>query len=112
MKKLLILAALLMATTSAQAGNSISFQIEGHKIRIEAPRNCDSLSCIRISAPSISGSSFSGSSLGNFKGFKSKGSGDDAEEIDSEESAPTDLCRDRIGECGERKAEHGVHRLV
>ncbi len=86
MKKLLILAALLMATTSAQAGNSISFQIEGHKIRIEAPRNCDSLSCIRISAPSISGSSISGSSLGNFKGFKSKGSGDDAEVA---EPAPT-----------------------
>ena len=74
MKKLFVLAALLMATPSAQAGNSISFQIEGHKIRIEAPRNCDSLSCIRISAPSISGSS-----LGNFKGFRSKGSSDDAE---------------------------------
>ncbi|MDO8400963.1 MAG: DUF2147 domain-containing protein [Bradyrhizobium sp.] len=86
MKKLFILAALLMATTSAQAGNSISFQIEGHKIRIEAPRNCDSLSCIRISAPSISGSSISGSSLGNFKGFKSKGSSDDTEVA---EPAPT-----------------------
>ncbi len=86
MKKLFILAALLMATTSAQADNSISFQIEGHKIRIEAPRNCDSLSCIRISAPGISGSSISGSSLGNFKGFKSKGSSDDT---DVAEPAPT-----------------------
>ena len=72
MKKLFVLAALLMATTSAQAGNSISFQIEGHKIRIEAPKNCDSLSCIRISAPSISASSF-----GNFKGFNSKSIDDD-----------------------------------
>jgi hypothetical protein len=26
-----------MAATSAQAGNSISFEIDGHKIRIEAP---------------------------------------------------------------------------
>ncbi len=72
MKKLYVLAALLMLTTSAQAGNSISFQIEGHRIRIEAPKNCDSLSCIQISAPSLSGSSF-----GNFKGFKPKSSSDD-----------------------------------
>ena len=74
MKKLYVLAALLMLTTSAQAGNSISFQIEGHKIRIQAPKGCDSLSCIQISAPSLSGSSF-----GGFKGFKSKSSSDDAD---------------------------------
>ena len=80
MKKLLVLAALLMATPSAYAGNSISFQIEGHNIRVHAPRNCSSLSCIQISAPSISGSSF-----GNFKGFKSNGSDDNA---DVAESAP------------------------
>jgi uncharacterized protein (DUF2147 family) len=67
MKKLLVLAALLMATTSAHAGNSISFEIEGHKIRIEAPKNCDQLSCIKISAPGLSGSGF-----GGFGGFKSK----------------------------------------
>jgi uncharacterized protein (DUF2147 family) len=60
MKKLFVLAALLMATTSAHAGNSISFQIEGHNIRIEAPRNCSSLDCIKVSAPSLSGSSFGG----------------------------------------------------
>lgn len=72
MKKLYVLAALLMATTSAHAGNSISFEIEGHRIRIEAPSNCDSLSCIQISAPSLSGSSF-----GGFKGFKSKSFADD-----------------------------------
>ena len=80
MKKLLVLAALLMASPAAQAG-SISFQIEGHKIRVHAPRNCSSLSCIQISAPTISDSSF-----GNFKGFKSKSSGDDA---DIAEPAPT-----------------------
>jgi uncharacterized protein (DUF2147 family) len=74
MKKLFVLAALLMATPAAQAGNSISFQIEGHKIRVTAPRNCSSLSCIQISAPSLSDSSF-----GNFKGFKSKSTDDDTD---------------------------------
>ena len=63
MKKLFILAALLMATTSAHAGG-ISFEIEGQRIRIEAPRNCDSLSCLKITAP-------------GFKGFKSKRFDDD-----------------------------------
>ena len=51
MKKLYIAAALLMATTAAHAGNSVSFDIQGHRIHIEAPRNCNSLSCIQISAP-------------------------------------------------------------
>ena len=50
MKKLIILAALLMATTSAHAGNGISFQINGERIRVEAPRNCNALSCIRITS--------------------------------------------------------------
>ena len=63
MKKLYILATLLMATTSAHAGG-ISFEIEGQRVRIEAPRNCDSLSCIKITAP-------------GFKGFKSKRFDDD-----------------------------------
>jgi uncharacterized protein (DUF2147 family) len=70
-KKLYILAALLMASTSAHAGNLISFEIEGHKVRIEAPKHCDQLSCIKISAPGLSGSGF------NFKGFNSNRSGDD-----------------------------------
>jgi uncharacterized protein (DUF2147 family) len=65
MKKLYVLAALLMASTAAHAGNSISFEIDGHKIHIEAPRNCDSLSCIQVSAPGLSGSDF------GFKGIKS-----------------------------------------
>jgi uncharacterized protein (DUF2147 family) len=55
MNKLTVLAALLMATTAAHAGNSVSFEIEGHRVRIEVPRNCDSLSCLQISAPSLSG---------------------------------------------------------
>jgi uncharacterized protein (DUF2147 family) len=71
MKKLYIVAALLMASTAAHAGNSISFEIDGHKVRIEAPRNCDQLSCIQISAPGLSGSGL------NFKSFKSSNSADD-----------------------------------
>jgi uncharacterized protein (DUF2147 family) len=55
MKKSFVLAALLMATTAAHAGNSISFEIGGHKVHIETPRDCDSLSCIKVSAPGLSG---------------------------------------------------------
>ena len=71
MKKLYILAALLMATTSAHAGG-ISFEIEGQRVRIEAPRNCDSLSCIKITAP-------------GFKGFKSKRFDDDDDMADRDD---------------------------
>jgi uncharacterized protein (DUF2147 family) len=66
MKKLFVLAALLMATSAAHAGNGISFEIGGHKVRVEAPKNCDSLSCLQISAPSLSGSGI------DLKGLKSK----------------------------------------
>jgi len=65
MKKICLLAALLMASSAAHAGDSIAFQIGGHKIRVEAPKNCDKLSCLHISAPSLSGSSLS------LKSFKS-----------------------------------------
>ena len=83
MKKLYLAAALLLATTSAHAGgNSVSFQIEGHRIRIEAPRNCSSLDCIKISAPSLSDSGF-----GGFKGFKSKNDDDDV--ADHSDPAPS-----------------------
>ncbi|QDW40321.1 DUF2147 domain-containing protein [Bradyrhizobium sp. KBS0727] len=73
MKKLYILAALLMATTSAHAGNGISFEINGERIRVEAPRNCNALSCIRIAAPGYSGT------VGNIdlKGIGSKSKDDD-----------------------------------
>jgi uncharacterized protein (DUF2147 family) len=56
MKKLALVATLLLAATSAHAGNSISFEVNGQKIRIEAPRNCQALSCLQISG--ISGSDF------------------------------------------------------
>jgi uncharacterized protein (DUF2147 family) len=59
MKKLYIVAALLMATTAAQAGNnSYSFEVGGRKIHIEAPKNCESLSCIKVSGAGLSGTGF------------------------------------------------------
>jgi uncharacterized protein (DUF2147 family) len=56
-------AALLMASTAAQAGNGISFQVNGQHVHIEAPRNCESLSCVQITAPGMSG---------NLKGLTSR----------------------------------------
>jgi hypothetical protein len=85
MKKLYILAALLMATTTAHAGNSISFEIGGHKIHVETPKDCDSLSCIKISAPGLSGSSF------GFKNSKSdRSQDDDAAPAPKTAAAPVD----------------------
>jgi uncharacterized protein (DUF2147 family) len=69
MKKLFVIAAMLMATTAAHAGNSVSFEIGGHKIHIEAPKDCNTLSCLKVSSPD--GTGF------DFKGFKSKHLGDD-----------------------------------
>ena len=68
MKKLIVVAALLMASTAADAGNAISFDGNGKHVRVELPRNCDSLSCLKISAPGLSGADF---------GFKSKHADDD-----------------------------------
>jgi uncharacterized protein (DUF2147 family) len=82
MKKLYVAAALLLASTAAHAGNSISFEIEGHKIRIEAPKNCDSLSCIQVSAPSLSGSGFS------FKGIESTRDRFDDDDVAPRADAP------------------------
>src|ERR1700694_6245034 len=85
MKKLYVLAALLMTSTAAHAGNSFSPDIGGHKIRIEAPKNCEALSCLQISAPSLSGSGLS------FKGFKSSGDDDEvASSADPPAQTPTD----------------------
>lgn len=79
MKKLLAIAALLMVTTTAHAGQSYSFQIEGHKIRVSAPKNCFSLSCLQVSAPTISGS--------GIKGLKSKRT-DDTNDVAVNSDAP------------------------
>jgi uncharacterized protein (DUF2147 family) len=77
MNKLYLAAALLMASTAAHAGNSISFEIDGKKIHIEAPKNCDQLSCIQITAPGLSKSSF------NLKNLNLKNSGDDDDVADA-----------------------------
>jgi uncharacterized protein (DUF2147 family) len=77
MNKLYFAAALLMASTAAHAGNSISFEIDGQKIHIEAPKNCDQLSCIQITAPGLSKSSF------NLKNLNLKNSGDDDDVADA-----------------------------
>jgi uncharacterized protein (DUF2147 family) len=58
MKNFAIVATLLLATTAAHARNSISFEVNGHRIRIEAPRNCEALSCLQISGSGLSGSGF------------------------------------------------------
>ena len=72
MKKLYVLAALLMATTSAHAGGII-FQINGERIRVEAPRNCNAISCVKVISPGYTGT------LGNvdLKGMGSKSKSDD-----------------------------------
>src|SRR5580693_1754898 len=85
MNKLYLAAALLMASTAAHAGNSISFEIDGQKIRIEAPKNCDQLSCIQITAPGLAKSSF------NLKNLNLKNSRDDddvAEATPAPKTAP------------------------
>jgi uncharacterized protein (DUF2147 family) len=83
MKKLYILAALLMATTSAQAGG-VTFQINGERIRVESPRNCNALSCIKITAPGYSGT------IGNIdlKGLGSKSKDDDVADTTPAKPAP------------------------
>jgi hypothetical protein len=63
-------AAMILASTAAYAGgNSYNFEIQGQKIRIEAPKNCSSLNCIQITAPGLSGI--------NLKGLKSGRDDDD-----------------------------------
>ncbi|MEH2525949.1 MULTISPECIES: DUF2147 domain-containing protein [unclassified Bradyrhizobium] len=81
MKKLYVLAALLMATTSARAGG-ITLQINGERIRVEAPRNCNAISCVKITAPGYNGT------LGNIdlKGMGSKSKDDDV--ADTAPAAP------------------------
>jgi len=71
MKTLYFAASLLMASTAAHAGSGISFQIDGRKVHIEAPRNCSSLDCVQITGTGISGSGL------NLKSLKSKLDNDD-----------------------------------
>ncbi|MEW6146741.1 MAG: DUF2147 domain-containing protein, partial [Pseudomonadota bacterium] len=70
MNRLTIAAAALFlaSTAAAHAGNSISFQIEGQRIRIETPRNCASLDCVTIVAPGLSDKPIKLNNI-NLKGF-------------------------------------------
>jgi uncharacterized protein (DUF2147 family) len=52
MRKLVLIAAMLMASASAHAGG-FSFNVEGQKIRVNIPRGCSSLSCINVNAPGL-----------------------------------------------------------
>jgi hypothetical protein len=52
MKRLYSLVALMLLTTSADAGQ-ISFSVGGHRIRIDAPRHCRSTSCASVSVSGI-----------------------------------------------------------
>jgi len=53
-------AAILIASSAAQAGSSIAFDFDGHKIRVTVPRNCQSLSCLQVSGIDLSALKSSG----------------------------------------------------
>src|SRR5215470_16465032 len=77
MKTSTLAAALLLASTAAHAGQAISLNIDGHRIRIEASRNCDALSCLKITG-------LSGINLGGL----TSGRADDDETPVSPSAAP------------------------
>lgn len=52
MRKLVLIAAMLMASASAHAGG-FSFNVEGQKVQINIPRGCSSLSCMNVTAPGL-----------------------------------------------------------
>ena len=47
----------LASTAVAHAGNAISFQIDGQRVRIERPSNCSSLDCLTIATQDLSNKS-------------------------------------------------------
>jgi Uncharacterized protein conserved in bacteria (DUF2147) len=53
MKRICFLAVLMALGSSAHAGNSYSFVVGGHRIRIEASSHCNSPSCVSVSIPGI-----------------------------------------------------------
>jgi uncharacterized protein (DUF2147 family) len=98
-------AALVMASTAAHAGgrgNSVSFEIEGQKVRIEVARHCDQLSCIKISAPGLSRSGFNLKGLG----FNSSDDDDVAEATPlSSKSAPAPAAQATTAQAGTPQTE-------
>ena len=53
MKRFLYLVVLMALSSSADAGNSFSFVVAGHRVTIEAPRDCNSPSCVSVSIPGV-----------------------------------------------------------
>src|SRR4051812_35196173 len=53
MKRLLTIAAVLLASSAAHAGDSYSFEIGGRTVHIEAPSDCDSPSCVSVNIPGV-----------------------------------------------------------
>jgi uncharacterized protein (DUF2147 family) len=53
MTRFCFLLMLMVLSSSADAGESFSFAIGGHHIRIEAPRSCNAASCVTVSIPGI-----------------------------------------------------------
>src|SRR5438552_14259270 len=53
MKRFCCFAVLMLLSSSAHAGNSLSFVLGGHRIRIETSRHCNPASCVSISVPGV-----------------------------------------------------------
>ncbi len=53
MKRFYSLVVLMLLSSSAHAGQSLSFVVGGHRIHIEAARHCRSASCLFVSIPGI-----------------------------------------------------------
>ena len=77
----------LASTAAAHAGNSISFQIEGQRVRIETPRNCASLDCVTIVAPGLSNKPIRLNNI-NLNGLGSKDDDDTTPSTTTAQPAP------------------------
>ena len=53
MQRFCFLIVLMLLSSSFPAGNSFSFVVGGHRIRIKAPRHCHSPSCVSVSIPGV-----------------------------------------------------------
>jgi hypothetical protein len=53
MKRFCCFAVLMLLSSSAHAGNSLSFVLGGHRIRIETSRQCTAAACVSISIPGV-----------------------------------------------------------